>query len=202
MDGEEMNEQEINHLKKVHAEEPEMILNPEEFSQIRNDLREALPSDKDIPNPDLFNTALLNRIEREDEDAQKIISLEERIIRYESAPPTEKQIIKYPWGVIAAGMAACLVFGFMLSNPFGANKQRTLMANSANGIPTSVNVTPVVYSAHQNVTADFIDEGQTNVIIIEGLEAIPDDLDLFSLASQRTPIKVKPNKSYNLDETN
>lgn len=202
MDGEEMNEEEINVLKKIHTDDPEMILNPKEFALVRDDLREALPSGQDIPHGDFFSSTLLNRIEREASDEDKIISLEEKVIAYENAPKAEANVIPFSWGKMAAAMAACLVVGFLLSKVFQRPQSADMIVSTdpAAGTATENAYTPVVYSAYQNVSADYIQEGRTNVIVIEGLEALPDDIDLFDLAQKSRPILVKPNTNYEQDE--
>lgn len=205
MDGEQMTEDQINTLKKIHADEPEMILNPTEFSEIRTGLRESFPSDQDLPNGDLFTTSLLSRLEYEQEHASQLDNLEGKILNLEDEKSkiiAKDKAEKFTWKHLVGAMAACFLFGLLLNATFFGNKGSDEPVIAATPTFTEVDLSPVVYSARQDLSADYHSDGQTNVIVVEGLTAIPDEIDLFGLAKVNTPIKVVPNKTYPIDETN
>lgn len=199
MDGDNMTEEEINQLKDIHAEEPDLILNPKEFAEIRTELRNEFPPNQDVPSPDLFSSSLTNRIQREEQQEAELSILQEKVSQSESISHRSEKIVQFPWMKMAVGMAACFLFGLLLSNLFNKKSDPAMTGNGEQY--NTENYYPVVYSADPSLSAGFLDDGIRNVIVIEGLEAIPDDIDLFSLASAKTPIKVTPNKVYNIDKT-
>jgi len=198
MDGENMTEEDINRLKKINAEEPEMILNPKEFSEIRHDLRITHPVGVDVPNADLFQSSFNSRLEKEIAHTNEIEKLENKIVDFptDSASHSQSAGNSFPWLKAAMGMAACLLFGLLLGKGFSNNKSSSGNTLAANSSYPENSLNPVLYSADQNLTADYVVEGQNNVIVIEGLTALPDDLDLFNLAYKPPPLKVTPNKTY------
>ncbi len=199
MDGDTMTEEEINQLKDIHAEEPDLILNPKEFAEIRAELRNEFPANQDVPSPELFASSLANRIKREELQEAELSILQEKVLESEDINHRSEKIIQFPWMKIIAGMAACFLLGLLLSNVFN-KKSSSAMAD--NGVQyNSENYYPVVYSADPSLSAGFLNDSVRNVIVIDGLEAIPDNIDLFNLANVNTPIKVKPNKVYNNEIT-
>gem|GEM_PF-3710258 len=206
MDGEQVSPDEEAKLKEVYAADPDKIIPPKEYSPIRKSLKSTYHSDKDIPNSENFQNSLLEKIESEggrkiikatqEEVEEKVSSIEEA--REEVYPETKKvehistyRKRKSNWFLTAAGMAACFLIGLLIN--LKTNKAEP--QNIVNDTPHVEDHQPVFYSPSDAITADYLSNGETNVIIIQGLDAIPDDIDLFSLVEevQRKPIKVYPN---------
>jgi len=200
MDGNSLTAEEQSSLDRIKKEDPEMMLNPEEFSVIQGQLKEVYSEERDIPNADLFMASLTNRMDREEEQIKEIESLQEKVVslsqvkeeaeKEEPAPITDFR--KLSWLQIGSSMAACLVVGLLIGKALLGSPSNQQIVEVPVISPT-MQLTPVVYTTDQNLKANFHEQAQSNVIVIEGLEAIPDDFDLFSLAKEQTPIKVQPN---------
>ena len=201
MDGDSLSAEEQTALDRIKKEDPEMMLNPEEFSVIQGQLKEVFSQEQDIPHADLFMNSFQNRIERENYQQKEVESLQEKVIsltqlkeaEVEDPKPSlpETDFRKFSWLQIGSAMAACIMVGLFLGNALIGSKKGPEIVEVPVITPT-MQLTPVVYTADQSLSADFRKQEQSNVIVIEGLEAIPDDFDLFSLAKEKSPIKVKP----------
>lgn len=110
-----------------------------------------------LPHGDFFNSQLTRRIERE------------------SFAPVDEKPARQSWlqrlilPIAFGGMAASFLFGMMAA------------PNAV--VPAASSVTATVYSPAGNVTAEVIDSSQgSTVIVLNGLDAIPDDIDLVASA--------------------
>lgn len=217
MDGETISPEEEARLKEVYASTPDKIIPPKEYAPIKESLKSALSSDKDIPNAESFQSSLLERIEKEggreiikpsaSVEADKITPIskaqEEKSESANVEPSNVEPISKYPtyqkkrhnWFLTVAGMAACFLIGLLIN--LNTNKNQSQIAGGDQVISQD-HLQPVFYSPNDNITADYPRGGDTNIIIINGLDDIPDDVDLFSLfeTTERTPIKVYPNTTH------
>lgn len=148
-------EQELaTHLK----ENPGLMGELEDLGRIRSELQTHLPAEVEPPYPDFFN-AHLERLIREDEmvDAPA------------ASPVKQARSVWLGWLLPAAG-AAILAF-------FAGTQLRGPEKPMAGAVATAL---PVVYSPITSVRPEAIldeDTGGT-VIILEGLAAIPDNVDL------------------------
>ena len=130
------------------------------ITQARIAVAIELPNSQEPPYPDFFNQQIMKSIQEETSTAAKAsVSSPEKsgsIWRWLAAP------------LMAGSMAICFYLGTQFT-----------------GSPTSptaktVTSTPTVYTPDNGVQADIFvaSNQQATVIVIEGLEDIPDDLDL------------------------
>ena len=197
MDGEEMTTEELEVLDELDKTAPEDILDPTEFSLIRKQLKETFAVESEIPNGDLFSTLLEKRILREDEERKKSDLLEKKIVNLsEEKENISKELGKFPWLPFVMSTAACLTFGLLLGKSFlGSTTYKQNVVGNQKRVP----LMPVVYPVDESLSIDYVKEKQCNVIVIEGLEAIPDDFDLFKFSNKIKAIKVQPK---NVHQTN
>ncbi len=168
-DGELLTEAEIQHLEQTLGEELHQLPTPENLSSLQSQLREAYPADADIPNADLFQRSLMEQL------APREVTPPSNVIPISSSP-------KYFWWAIGSSMAACFMLGIILTNLM--TPRATTPVAQAPAYPV---YQPVIYSANKNLSADYQPASQQHIIVVEGLEAIPDEVDLFKLAeSQNT----------------
>ena len=211
MDGEDITPEEEARLKEVYTNDPDKIIPPKDYSAIKKELKSAYPDNFDIPNVDEFQSSLLDRIESE--GGRKVIKpVVETPLSEDQSDEARKEIDnvatfpmdisprkrKSNWFVTATAMAACFLIGLLINLNF------LTKSNSNNPVAKDIDqqyLQPVFYSTNDDITAGYLSKSETNVIVIKGLEAIPDDVDLFSDNStiaypEKQPIKVYPNTTY------
>lgn len=198
LDGAPLSEEEVSILKEVHANTPDLLIDPKEYNQIRDGIKSVF-TDSDIPNPELFQSSLLSRLTKESEKPehdQILEQLESIKSAASSAPPTleekpveENKVVNYPWPLIMASMAACFVFGFLADQILTPKAVNTAIPLAEVAHPSELS--PVVFTSDHKVSANFETNKSSNIIVIEGLDAIPDDLDLFKLSQKNKPSKTE-----------
>ena len=198
MDGEKLNPEELDVLKKMHAEDPSWAIDPKEFAPVAEALHTRYSSDLEVPQGKLFQDTLMKRVAQEREHEQEIARLQEKVTAF-----PQRSAASFNWAKVAVGMAACFLFGILVNTSFFKRPQPTQSLSHVYPAPSQLQ--PVVYSVHDNLSADFLSVDEQNVIVIEGLDAIPDNIDLFALSypappSRRQPIKVTPHIHYPLYE--
>lgn len=195
MDGERLADEELNSLKKMHAEDPDRLINPEELARIQSGLKATYVTGKDIPNASKFQTSLFEKLKQEQVVEPMTTHQPDNVSSFPAQQAKSKN-----WLLTGAAMAACFLLGLLVNLAF-LNKNNSNSSDFVNVTDQPAHLQPVVYSAYENLSADYLSADDTNVIIIEGLDAIPDDIDLFALAESRKPIKVYPQISYPQYET-
>ena len=147
------------------AEHPELEAEREAFQTLRAELRAAVPASVEPPYPDFFNTHL-ERLIRESRSALG-----------EEAKPAPGVWRMLSWW-LAPAAAAALVLAFLLGMQLGGPQD--------GGVVVSAGVSvPAVYSPIASVEAEAVTDksfGGT-VIGLEGLDAIPNSVDLFQAAT-------------------
>ena len=142
-------------------EHPDELSELESYKQLRADLRSQIPSEQEPPYPDFFNSHL-----------KKLIEESEQV-----APPAETQKSWFEtfgtWLIPAAAAAVLAFFAGMQIN-------QEIVAPAAVASNNTDTILPAVYSPIASVSAQAIrDQGLGGaVIILEGLEALPDSLEL------------------------
>lgn len=150
-------------LTKLLEAEPELADLKTGHMEVGSQLREAFPSDGDVPYGDFFATRLKRAIEDDagvsrDEGANAKPSLWSQFLR---------------WGAVPA-MAAALVVAFLAG---------TQVKPPEVGAPEFV-VRPDVYTPAGGVSASYASFDTTGtVILLEGLESIPESIDLIAQAA-------------------
>jgi len=192
MDGESLAPHEHDTLKQIHAEDSHKLINPQELKRIKSALRTTYSSEIPLPNADQFQKTLMQKIAQE--QPEKEIP-KEAPSNVETFPAQKAK--RQNWLVNGAAMAACFLLGLLVNLAFlNKNSKSTNAVVQVAGHTDKLQ--PVMYTAYENLSAGYLSDDETNVIIVEGLDAIPDDIDLFALADShsRQPIRVHPKISY------
>lgn len=147
------------------SKHPEMDAEREGFLRLRREIQTAIPASEEPPYPDFFNTHL-----------ERLIAEERGAVVEEPKPANGLWRMLSLW---LAPAAAAVVLAFLAGMQLG---------NSRDGgeLMVAGPVAPAVYSPIATVQAEAMQDesfGGT-VIVLEGLEAIPNSVDLFQTADQ------------------
>ncbi len=185
MDGETLPPDELTTLKELHATDPSLVIDPREYVDVQQNLNEAYATAPPLPDPDLFQSTLMSRIGREVEAAQEAAQEAAAVVEEEQKEEQKAKVVhRFAWIQTAAAMAACFLLGIIISRTLFKPSRTSEVMASYNDQATQYAQTqlqPVVHSAHDHVTAEFLSDEELSVIIVQGLEDIPDNMDLFAL---------------------
>lgn len=147
-------------------EHPDELLGLESYKKLRADLRANIPVEQEPPFPDFFNSHLRKMIEDSEQPPEPVEAAESWFGTFGS------------WLVPAAAAAILAFFAGMQIN-------QKVIVPAPVAANDSANVLPAVYSPIATVSAQAVrDQGLGGaVIILEGLEALPDSLELVSQGS-------------------
>jgi hypothetical protein len=145
------------------ADRPEHLAAREDLRCWRRMMAEGLPCEEEPPYPDFFN----HRIARS--------------IRELTPVPAEVSKPRHSLRSWFMPLAACagMVLTFWLGGQRGAVPEIDVT-----GAPRAIPVEPVLYTPEKGVTAEWFDSQQASatVIVLNGVEAIPDDTDFSETA--------------------
>lgn len=146
----------LSEMEAWAATRPEQLAAREELRSFRNMMAANLPTSEEPPYPDFF----LSRINQGIRDLQT------------AAMPAKPTAAVSFWKSWLMPIAACA--GMVLA--FGIGKRSNEAAGALTVVPT---VSPVVYTPEEGVDAEwFVSTGAgANVIVLEGVAAIPDSTD-------------------------
>ena len=146
----------LSEMEAWAATRPEQLAAREELRSFRNMMAAHLPASEEPPYPDFF----LSRINQGIRDLQA------------TAMPAKPTAAVYFWKSWLMPLAACA--GMVLA--FGIGKRSNEAAGALTVVPS---VSPVVYTPEEGVDAEwFASTGAgANVIVLEGVAAIPDSTD-------------------------
>lgn len=168
----ELQGEELARVEAWAASQPEQLAAREEVREWRRSIAAVIPADEEPPYADFFNS----RIEKSIREQTATV---ERISETVSAPAKVTSFWR-SWFVPAtafAGMALAFWVGTKTHSPEAGGpvaKQTT-----ENGI------SPVYYTPEQGVNAEWVRSSgkSATVIVLEGVNAIPDTLDFTETAS-------------------
>lgn len=143
------------------AERPELERERDAFIAMRTELRAAMPASVEPPYPDFFNTHL-ERLIRESRSA----------IGAEAKPASGVWRMLSWW--LAPAAAGAVVLAFFAGMRLGGPGDGAVMASAGTLIPA---VYSPIASVHVEAMQD--DTVGATVIVLDGLEEIPDSVDLF-----------------------
>ena len=146
----------LSEMEAWAATRPEQLAAREELRSFRNMMAAHLPASEEPPYPDFF----LSRVNQGIRDLQAA-----------AAPAKPTAAVSF-WKSWVMPIAACA--GMVLA--FGIGKRSNEAAGALTVVPT---VSPVVYTPEEGVDAEwFASTGAgANVIVLEGVAAIPDSTD-------------------------
>lgn len=153
------------------AGHPEHLAAREESRRWRRFMASALPAAEEPPYAEFFNHRI-SRAVRENRDA---------------VPQAAPKAPRWSWRSLMMPLAACagMAFTFLL----GARSQRPEIPEiDVAGAPKAIPVEPVVYTPEQGVKAEWIQsaEAAATVIVLSGVDAIPDETDFSKTVSMDT----------------
>jgi len=148
------------------AAHPELEAEREGIQRMRGEIRRVIPASEDPPYPDFFNAHL-----------ERLISEDRGAVVEEPRPANGLWRMLSLW--LAPAAAAAVVLAFLAGMQLGH-------ARDGGGPAVADAMAPAVYSPIATVQAAALQDesfGGT-VIVLEGLDAIPNSVDLFQTAEQ------------------
>lgn len=160
MDG-ELHGDELQKIEAYAKEHPELLAERDAVQAMSRSIQENIPASVEPPYPDFFNERILHAIEAE------------RPAEATTPAPTRGSAGIWKWlaAPLAAGaMAACFYLGTQVSSP----------ATDAGMASTNTPAPSTVYTPDSSVESNIFVAGdqQTTVIVLEGLEDVPDDMNM------------------------
>lgn len=176
MDG-ELRGDELQEMEAYAKEHPELLAERDAVQAMSRSIQNHLPASIEPPYPDFFNERVLHAIEAERPLAEPAQASKSSF--------TFWKLLVAPLG--AGAMAVCFYLGTQVSTPGIAPTQAapTLAAST-------------VYTPDSSVESNIFVAGdqQTTVIVLEGLEDIPDDMDMAGGPSQNPNKVMVTTESY------
>ena len=154
MDG-QLEGKELQSMEAWAQQHPELLAERDAIQAMSQNIQNTLPDSQEPPYPDFFNQRIMSAIQEE-----------------APAPQTKKSsgsIWRWLAAPIATGaMALCFYLGTQFTG------------NPSEPTAQTITATPTVYTPDSGVQADIFvaSNQQATVIVIEGLEDVPDDLNL------------------------
>lgn len=165
--------EELQNLEAWAKENPELLAERDALQTMNQDIQVLVPSSVEPPYPDFFNQRIMN-------------ALAEEIPVEEAAPEQSRGGI---WSMLAAPLAAgAMAFCFYLGTQISSPQTRTTYKAVAA-------VESTVYTPDTGVQADiFVDSTQeATIIVLEGLQDIPDDLEMAGGPNTGDPNRILVN---------
>jgi hypothetical protein len=166
----ELKGEELAAFEKWVADHPEHFAAREESRRWRTFIRESLPAAEEPPYGEFFNARIQRAIR---------VPVEEP-----AAPVARPRLL---WRSLLMPIAACagMAFTFLL----GARSQRPGVPEiDVAGAPKAIPVEPILYTPERGVKAEWhhSDEASATVIVLNGVDAIPDETDFSKTVSLET----------------
>ena len=159
----ELEGEELAQVEAWAADQPEQLEAREQVREWRKMIGSSLPAAEEPPAPEFFN----ERIQHAIRESQNV------------AKPAKQQA--RGWNPIWIPLAACA--GMVLAFWLGA------MVQPEDNVPDSTaDGTPHLYTPEQGVEAEWIssNDAEATVIVLNGVSAIPDEVDFTAVALHRT----------------
>lgn len=153
----ELEGEELRRVEAWAQEHPELLAERDAIRAMNADIREAIPASVEPPYADFFNQRILRHIEEEQRDQTPA-----------SAPKSKRNF--WQWLAVpaaAAAMALCFYMGTRVAEPASVTSPSLATVSS-------------VYTPDGDVKANMFraDNADATVIVLEGLEDIPDDMEM------------------------
>lgn len=165
MDG-ELEGKALQNVEQWAQNHPELLTQREAIRAMNTEISSQIQKNIEPPYPDFFNQQVLRQIHQDQTTEAPVKS---------ALKPSLWQRLTIP--AIAAAMALC----FVLGNQYGSNRNTT-EANTA--VQNSS-----VYTPDGNVSANMFEstDAESLVIVLDGLEDIPDEVEIVSLDNSAWP---------------
>ncbi len=154
------------------AQHPEQLAEREHVRKWRATMAAAIPAVQEPPYPDFFNSRVASAI------------------RGTSARPASAAKPRSFWKSFLMPAAACAAM--MLSFWMGTKTRGQPMEVDVTGAPKAIPVEPLVYTPEKGVEAECFSSSMASatVIVLNGVDAIPDDTDFSDNTSMRGPREI------------
>jgi len=152
------------------ADKPDQLAAREENRRWRKQVAALVPASEEPPYPDFFNSRIRREIA-------------------ETAPVgTVARVRKVSWWRAAWWMPTAAVAGMALTFWLGTRLPQPQSATPVAVTPPAPAVSPALYTPDVQVKADYFSSTKAGatVIVLDGVEAIPDDMDFSNTASVET----------------
>lgn len=161
----ELTGEELAAFEAWAAGQPEHFAAREESRRWRHWMAAKLPATEEPPYPDFFNSRVARAIQS----------------RTPESPVASKS--RFSWRSILMPLSACA--GMVLAFVLGARTQPGVPEIDVTGAPRAIPVLPMVYTPENGVKAEWFksSEAWATVIVLNGVQAIPDDTDFSKTAS-------------------
>lgn len=160
------------------AHQPAKLAEREQVRQWKQQLARALPASEEPPHAEFFNA----RIARE--------------IRQAAAPAARASGSSWKSWLMPVAACAGMVFAFLLGS---RTSQPGVPDIDVTNAPRAIPVEPLIYTPLKGTSAEWVNHGSataSSVISINGIEAIPDNVDL--LESAALPVTSGPTDTASL----
>jgi hypothetical protein len=168
----ELQGEELAAAEAFFGDAPEMLAAREETRRWRAMMAEGIPADQEPPYSEFFNARIA------------------RAIRDAAPEPTTVTVRRISWNAVLFPLAACagMAFTFLLGVKTSDNRM-DLAEIDVTGAPKAIPVDPILYTPESGVNAEWFTslDASATVIVLDGLEAIPDSMDFSATAEMPMP---------------
>ncbi len=168
--------EDLQRMEAWAQQHPELLAERDAIQAMCQDIQATLPDSVEPPYPDFFNQRILTAIKEESPaPTRAAVKNSGGIWRWLAAP------------LAAGAMALCFYLGTQTSTPSSGITDQTVAT-----------LTPTVYTPDIGVQANiFVDKEQdATVIVIEGLQDIPDHLEMAGNPTVADPNKAMVSNEY------
>lgn len=153
------------------ADQPEQLAAREESRRWRKQFAALVPASEEPPYPDFFNSRI------------------HRAITETAQVETVAQVRKVSWWRAAWWIPSAAVAGMALTFWLGTRVPQPQATVPVAVAPAAPVVSPALYTPDVQVKADYFSSAKAGatVIVLDGVEAIPDDMDFSGTAAVEAP---------------
>lgn len=143
---------------------PEQLAAREEVRKWKRMIAATLPASEEVPHAEFFNARIAREIRE---------TVQER-------PSSTRN--GFSWRSLLMPLAACA--GMVLAFLAGARTQQAEVPDiNVAGAPKAIPVEPILYTPDSAVEAKWFNGAQASVIVLKGVDAIPDTMDFSKTAA-------------------
>jgi len=168
----ELQGEEFITAEEFFGKNPEMISAREETRRWRAMMSVAIPASVEPPHSEFFNSRITRTV---------------RESASEAMPVTPR---RFSWMTLLFPLAACagMAFTFILGLKT-SNNRLDLAEIDVSGAPKAIPVDPILYTPDDGVKAVWFTslDASATVIVLDGVNAIPDSMDFSATASKPLP---------------
>ncbi len=167
----ELTGEELTKAEAWASGNPEMLAAREENRRFRKMMSSALPASEEPPYAEFFNARVMTAIQRE------------------AVEPEVVETRKVSWRAVFMPLAACagMVIAFVLGSQTERRGAPVVAEIDVTGAPKAIPVDPILYTPVKGVNAEWFssNEASATVIVLNGVDAIPDEMDFSATASSQ-----------------